>query len=212
METYEMSDSLIKFLNEIQKTMINEIDASKINDTEIPIMYQKEDRMNPKLGNSITRLVIVDSQYCLDTHPLNAVHYLKETILTPNNTDTDITSQPLTTRYTCHFSEPIQHVLSYCLYSYTVPYTYYNVESFQQNNSFQIIVNNEKIKITIPDGNYGFDTLTSTINQIITNNGFTNDNENIFASMNSTTSKIAAMDIQLSATLKAGKWLASSFQ
>ena len=168
MASYEMNSQMTRFLKEAQQKMIDVLTMVDNGKVDKEFEFHKEDRGNPKLGNSLTKLIVIDSQYCLDTHP----HSVKSVDHLNKSLDTKTMTQPLTTKFTCHFSEPIVNVLSFSLYSYTIPYTYYNIDSALNNNFFIISVNDSDVKFTIPDGNYGCDFLLSTVNELLVNGGF----------------------------------------
>ena len=177
MSSYELDEKMTRFLKEAQQKMIDILTVDDGDRRIEPFEFHEEDHGNHKLANTLSKLIVIDSQYCLDTYPLSAkyTHHLDRT----HSLDARTQTQPLSTKFTCHFSEPILNVLSYSLYSYTIPYTYYNIERSVHNNTFTIVVNTTKIIITVPDGNYGCDLLLSTINELMTKKGFSN-NKNEF--------------------------------
>lgn len=186
MASYEMNDKMTRFLKEAQQKMIDVISMIDSGKSEKSFEYHKEDRGNPKIGNSLTKLIVVDSQYCLDTYP----HSAKFTEFLNKSTDTKTITPPLTTKFTCHFSEPLLNVLSFSLYSYTIPYTYYNIETSLNNNFFILLINDTtRVKIIIPEGNYGCDFLLLTINELLVNAGFSSPT-NTFITVTKQTGKL----------------------
>jgi hypothetical protein len=172
MSSYELDEKMTRFLKEAQQKMIHMLKAEVHNLNDETFEFHKEDHGNHKVSTTLSKLIVVDSQYSLDTYAESAVytHHMDRT----HSLDAKTKTQPLTTHFTCHFTEPIFNILSYSLYSYTIPYTYYNIERSVHNNTFTIIVNNTKVIITVPDGNYGCDLLLSTINELMKKKGFSN--------------------------------------
>jgi hypothetical protein len=156
---YEMNEQMIKFLNDVQTTMINMLNAENQGSGEDTFL--QEDLDNPKIGNTYYKLVVIDSQY--------------------------ISSHSSTTDFTCHFPEPIKNVLSFALYSYTIPYSYYNVAASTYNHFFSVLVKELKIEIIIPDGHYDSDTLITAINNEFTAKSF----DDTTAAYSHTTGKIS---------------------
>jgi len=110
------------------------------------------DNLNPNYKNTIRRLINLDSQYRCNLYP-----YLTSTGK-PNPTTS-------ATNYIAHLTEKLDNVVSIQIENIQIPYTMYNIEEAQGNNSFTIYIQQAPTKIIIPDGFY---TLTTLINQINT--------------------------------------------
>jgi hypothetical protein len=86
-----------------------------------------QDVLNPNLKNTTSRIIVLDSQYRQSADI--------------NETSTD---------YTLELSEPLLNVLSLRLYSFSIPYTWYTIDSIYGNNCFWLTFsNNEHLKISI---------------------------------------------------------------
>jgi len=109
---------------------------------ELPV---KQDSLNPNLKNTINRFINIDSQFRLYTSGVDS-------------TSTD---------YTCDLSDTIKNVLSLNLYSYQIPFSWYNIDTAYGNTCFWIsdTNNNKIIPVSVPSGNY---SQTSFINQLNT--------------------------------------------
>ncbi len=111
-------------------------------------------QMNPNLKNTCTRLVNIDSQFRQNSLPAKG-----------NLKFCDIVNPHLSvyssTNFTVDLTDTLNNVISLKLYSITIPYSWYNVDSVYGNNCFIIIQkeHNNNIapnffNITLPSGNY----------------------------------------------------------
>jgi hypothetical protein len=109
-----------------------------------------QDVLNPTLKNTIERFINIDSRY--------------------RQYDT----QNSTTDFTLDLSDPLTNVLNMRMYSYQIPYSWYNIDSTYGNTCLWVIDPsiNTPISVTIPDGNYNTTALFLTaINQAFTTAG-----------------------------------------
>jgi hypothetical protein len=116
------------------------------NQVSVPVV---QDVLNPNLKNIISRIIILDSQYRQSS--------------SPNETSTD---------YSLDLSEPLLNVLSLRLYSYSIPYSWYNIDISYGNTCFWITMlehddptNSISVPIYLTPGTY----TTSDIVQQLTN-------------------------------------------
>ena len=122
-------------------------------------------QMNPNLKNVNTRLVNIDSQFRQNSYPAKS-GLLFSQIVTPH------TSTYSSTDFTVDLTDTLNNVLSLKLYSVTIPYSWYNIDSTNGNSCFILICSGNPYKIVIPSGNYLADS--------------ENDENNIFSVINST--------------------------
>lgn len=91
------------------------------------------DVLNANYKNTITRMIMVDSQY--------RTHLQEEEA-----------------SFLVHLSEKVVNAVSLELIHFQIPYTFYNIEARQGNNHFIITTMNEEIPtnhlVTLPDGHY----------------------------------------------------------
>jgi len=145
-----------------------------------------QDNLNPTLKNTINRLMNLDSRY-------------RQSSSGNNNYNDGFEGS--STNYTLDLSDPLVNVLSIRLYSYQIPFTWYNIDVQYGNTCFWItqpytdgtVVN---IPVTIPSGNYNSGALIVTaLNQSFVAMGFSigarpGSGTNIFVSYSSVTGKI----------------------
>jgi hypothetical protein len=142
-----------------------------------------QDNLNPTLKNTINRLMNLDSRY-------------RQSSSGNNNYNDGFEGS--STNYTLDLSDPLVNVLSIRLYSYQIPFTWYNIDVQYGNTCFWItqpytdgtVVN---IPVTIPSGNYTSGALIVTaLNQSLVAMGFSfpPDIPNNFVTYSSITGKI----------------------
>ena len=114
-----------------------------------------QDILNPNLKNTTNRIIVLDSQYRQSTNT--------------NETATD---------YTLDLSEPLLNVLSLKLYSYSIPYTWYNIDANYGNTSFWLTIPNPtpgespvNLTIYLEPGNYNPTTIVQALTLSIQNAG-----------------------------------------
>lgn len=116
------------------------------NDYSVPIA---QGTMNPNLKNITQRIISIDSKY-------------RQNIIPYTNNADSVTSP---TNFTLNLSDPLTNTLSLKLYSIQIPYSWYLIDSYYENNFFFIKKNDETpICITIDDGNYTPEELKDEIN------------------------------------------------
>jgi len=118
--------------------------------TNIKNVEVAQDKLNPTLANTTTRIVSLDSQY--------------RQVTGINDISTD---------YTLDLSEPLVNVLSLRPYSFQVPYTWYTIDT--QNSCFFItfVDSNTSVTISLDAGNYSTTTFVTALTTSFTSAGFT---------------------------------------
>jgi len=125
--------------------MANVLIAEKFNPNTPPLTVGSivkntvKDNLNPTYKNTIKRLINLDSQY------------------RPNLSTSE-------SSYVAHLTEKLDNVVSIEVENLQIPFTFYNIETAQGNNTFYINGN----KITIDNGHYDLDALLSAINTKLT--------------------------------------------
>jgi len=110
-----------------------------------------QDTLNPTLENTISRLVNLDSHFRQSSAGYNSI----------------------ATDYTLDLSEPLKNVLNLGLYSFSIPYTWYTIDTQYNNYYFNIVNKNTSFRIEIETGNYTPDTFCIELNKQLLNEGFT---------------------------------------
>jgi hypothetical protein len=133
-----------KITDRIQKVDVFNNNHAPMNRQQLGIAnnYQvpySQDTLNPTLENTITRLVNLDSQF--------------------RQSSSSITS--LSTEYTLDLSEPLKNVLNIGLYSFSIPYTWYTIDTQYDNYYFQVINLNFAFKILIQTYSIKFNVFQS---------------------------------------------------
>ncbi len=118
--------------------------------TNIKNVEVAQDKLNPTLTNTTTRIISLDSQY--------------RQVTGVNDISTD---------YTLDLSEPLINVLSLRPYSFQVPYTWYTIDT--QNSCFFItfVSSNISVTVSLDAGNYSTTTFVTALTTSFTNAGFT---------------------------------------
>lgn len=104
-------------------------------------------QLNPRLENTISKILIIDSQF--------------RQIL---NSETDNSS----TNFSIDLSEPLNELISMKMYSIQIPYTWYTIDEKYGTNVFYI----DSKKIIIEPGNYTPEELVEEINNTINGEDF----------------------------------------
>jgi hypothetical protein len=113
-----------------------------------------QDVLNPNLKNVTSRIIVLDSQYRQSNNP--------------NESASD---------YTLDLSEPLLNVLSLRLYSFSIPYTWYTIDTIYGNTCFWLTIpttsaqDPANVKISIDPGNYTTSTIVSALTDGIKNAG-----------------------------------------
>jgi len=114
------------------------------------ILPNAQGTINPTLKNTVTRTVIIDSQYRPNIYPYS-------------NADTTLSS--FSTDFTITLSENLSNVMEIELYSIHFPRSWYNIDSFIGNNFLTYISpDNAKETVKITSGNYTIQTLIDELN------------------------------------------------
>ena len=155
--------------NNVQKNKItNRYDETSVLDGDHPVMERNtlgvsntqsvpisQGTLNPSLRNTKTQVVIINSTY-------------RDNIFPPS------TAVSSSTGFTITLSDPLYKVLEIKLSTYTIPYTWYNIN--ESNNYFYVDTYDASttpsytplLKFAIPIGNYTSSSLYTIINQTIT--------------------------------------------
>jgi hypothetical protein len=158
----EGNKQLLDFFSGIQKKLLDEItdsvpvvqqeiikktpETTRVeNDTKNNFNIQvKQDKLNPKLENTTTRLINLDSQF-------------RQSSGSESSTD-----------YTLDLSDPLTNVLSLRLYSIQIPFSWYVIDAQYNNDTFWItdVSNNvlNPYKITLDPGNYTGTSFADALN------------------------------------------------
>lgn len=115
---------------------ISEKNDVYLNDDTIIKPHDCELKINPQYSNVLNRMIVINSEY----------------IKTENVSD-----------YIVDLSEPISDVVSISLYSFHIPYTWYNIDESNGTNNFTLTASEEN-NIAIDSGNYKKDNLISSLN------------------------------------------------
>lgn len=118
--------------------------------TNIKNVEVAQDKLNPTLANTTTRIISLDSQY--------------RQVTGINDTSTD---------YTLDLSEPLINVLSLRPYSFQVPYTWYTIDT--KNSCFFITFADSGVSVTVSldAGNYSTTSFVTALITSFTTAGFT---------------------------------------
>jgi hypothetical protein len=130
--------------------------------TNIKNVEVAQDKLNPTLANTTTRIVSLDSQY--------------RQVTGVNDISTD---------YTLDLSEPLVNVLSLRPYSFQVPYTWYTIDT--QNSCFFItfVGTNTSVTVNLEAGNYSTTNFVTELTASFTSAGFTFSTDPVsFSSIN----------------------------
>jgi hypothetical protein len=127
-----------------------------------------QDTLNPTLENTITRLINLDSQF--------------------RQSSSSITS--LSTEYTLDLSEPLKNILNIGLYSFSIPYTWYTIDTQYDNYYFQVVNLNNTFQVEINVGNYTTQSFCTELNNQILQMGFIPYNDSSFVLLNNNQGKI----------------------
>jgi hypothetical protein len=126
------------------------------NNVNLPV---SQDALNPNLKNTTSRIIVLDSQYRQST----------------NSSDTSAD-------YTLDLSEPLLNVIQLKVYSVSIPYTWYIIDTKYGNTCFWITIpnfetnTNTNVQISLESGNYNTTNIVSALTQSIKNAGFDTTN------------------------------------
>ena len=152
------------------KNVMNRERLGVANNYGVPVI---QGQMNPNLKNITTRIVNIDSQFRQNSLPAkNGLAY--NDIVNPH------TSTYSSTDYTLSLTDTLKQVLSLKLYSVSIPYAWYNIDSTYYNNFFAIVMDETTYTITIPSGNY----LSQTAKTTAYNNIYSVINQAIYSTLN----------------------------
>jgi hypothetical protein len=140
----QIQNDILLFLNSAKDALINQMNI--ITKPTTPFIYSNPSNFFQGTFNPIEKRLITKT-ISIDTLFRSNYQYTKSTDFT----------------YT--FPETINNVVSIQIKSVEIPYAWYTISSDKKNNSFSITVNDTKIIITIPDGNYTNRPLNSVITE-----------------------------------------------
>ena len=119
------------------------------NNYSLPVA--QDGKLNPKLENTVDRMVVIDSFYRQESASGN-----------------------ISTDFTLDLSDKLNNVLSMRIYSIQIPLTYYNIDDIYGNTCFWITDGtfDQDIPISIPPGSYKAPDLVLAIDAAMINAGF----------------------------------------
>ena len=110
----------------------------------------------------------VTSPYPKDgTLPANEFRQVKRVTLLVDSRDRDYTKYPSPSQYVVNLSESLHNVSNGVLISAELPATYYVFSEVMRNTSLTVSINNVVKTVTIPDGNYGFGTMATELEAVL---------------------------------------------
>ncbi len=122
-----------------EKVAVDKFSAGLKQTQGVVVKNTVRDNLNVNYKNTIHRLILIDSQYRQNL----------------SNTETN---------YIVPLTEKVLNCVSLEITNIQIPYTFYNIESRQGNNSFTVTVNSSVTTVTIPDGYYDLSGVLSSIN------------------------------------------------
>tara|TARA_Y100000741_G_C18263057_1_gene561298 strand:+ start:2062 stop:3879 length:1818 start_codon:yes stop_codon:yes gene_type:complete len=158
-----------KLFNSLSHTVM----LSRNNTPVVTIKDQEEsaDTLNPVYRNIVTRIINVDSKFRSNTLPLSNEkpddYNVPVSVTTTNACLFKLTSS---TNYVALFTDQLSDILSLQLINYSIPYTWYNIDTTYFNNFFKLKTKAQDSLqlITIDSGNYnlyGSNIIYDTINE-----------------------------------------------
>ena len=120
-----------------------------VNNTyDVPVV--QDGKLNPKLENTVNRMVVIDSFYRQESSDGN-----------------------ISTDFTLDLSDKLTKVLSMRIYSIQIPLTYYNIDDVYGNTCFWITNDGQDVPVSVPPGSYNATTLKTAVETAFTTAGFT---------------------------------------
>lgn len=142
--THSNPEKLQVFLDQACEKVIHDKFSAGLNQTNgVVVKNTVRDTLNVDYKNTIHRLILIDSQY------------------RPTLTNSE-------TNYSLTLSDKIVNAVSLEIINIQIPYTFYNIEARQFNNSFTVTINSVTTTITIPDGFYTLATVITATNTQLT--------------------------------------------
>ena len=197
-----------KLLNWINKPLINSnshsvminresthfIKTKEIDDVADPIL------LNPLYRNILTRTVNIDSGFRSNSLPkgnetrntYNSINLKLEQANKKKYTKSCLLNTTSSTNFVATFSDRLNSILSFQLINYTIPYTWYNIDTQYFNNQFTIYTSANDISaisIELLSGNYTLNNIYDTINDTIKNNTNLKPTQKIIFNYDDKTSK-----------------------
>jgi len=137
-------EQLKEFLDKAAEKIISDKFLGGIKETQgVVVKNTVRDNLNADYKNTITRLILIDSQY----RP-------------------DLLKEP--TDYICTLNEKIVNTVSLNIENIQIPLTFYNIESRKGNNRFSLTITEPNLtfattNVVLPDGNYTLDEILTYI-------------------------------------------------
>ena len=128
---------------------------------DLPIV---QGTLNPKLTNLITKSITIDSQFRKNNFPIIDLKY--------NDITNHHTSIYSSTDFIANLTDSLLNVINIRLYEVTIPYSWYEIDHYNNNTFFVIKYNDDEYFIDLTPGNYQYETDNST------------DINNIYAALN----------------------------
>ena len=168
-------DKLFNSLSHSVMTHREDTPVSKTKDQE-----EIADTLNPIYRNIVSRIINVDSKFRSNTLPLSNEKPTDYNVpITQKKTNTCLFKLNSSTNYVALFTDQLSDVLSIQLINYSIPYTWYNIDTTYFNNFFNLktVAQTPPNKITIIPGNYNlqytnsiYDAINNAIKQIYKEN------------------------------------------
>ena len=207
------------FINNAKKKLLTWINKPLINSNSHSVMINRESThfvktkemddvadpilLNPSYRNILTRTVNIDSGFRSNSLPkgnersnaYNSINLKQEYNNNKKYTKNCLFNTTSSTNFVATFSDRLNSILSFQLINYTIPYTWYNIDSQYFNNQFSIYTSASDISgisIKLTSGNYTLNNeynIYDSINNQINNNNNFNFSKKIMFSYNENTSK-----------------------
>jgi len=130
------------FLDQASEKIISEKFMNGVKESQgVVVKNTVRDNLNADYKNTITRLILIDSQFRPDL--------LKES-----------------NDFICTLNEKIVNAVSLEIANIQIPFTFYNIENARGNNRLDIVSGNVITKVVLPDANY---TLKQILDYIVAN-------------------------------------------
>ena len=135
-------EELKDFLDQAAEKIISDKFMNGIKESQgVVVKNTVRDNLNADYKNTITRLILIDSQFRPDL--------LKES-----------------NDFICSMNEKIVNAVSLEIANIQIPFTFYNIDKARGNNRFDIVSGNVTTNVVLPDANY---TLKQILDYIVAN-------------------------------------------
>ena len=173
------------FIKKAKDKLFNSLSHSvMIHREDTPVSKSKNqeeiaDTLNPIYRNIVSRIINVDSKFRSNTLPLSNEKPTDYNVpITQEITNTCLFKLNSSTNYVALFTDKLSDVLSIQLINYSIPYTWYNIDTTYFNNFFNLktVAQGPPKKITIIPGNYNlqytnsiYDAINEKLNETLKN-------------------------------------------